>query len=412
MRLAATIVCLFAGVMACGGCREQPQQGPLDRNLGDKPGELMPVAVAPADKRILDDQSSVTEQTFGQGRRSELTPGGTNEGEAGRRGRSGGVTPPAAGPRKAGADAAGAAGLAALMDKSDKTKKALTAKTEGPEAPKMAPAKAPKAAAVPVAEPTEKPAGKPVEKAAEKVVEKPAEKPADKPAVKLAEKAAEKAAGKPVEKAAEKVTEKPAEKPADKLAAKVAEKPAAAPVEAKPTPSPANAAGKAPTAAATPSPAPAGRVPDSLSLTLEAPWQAWTPTTGGKPLAAYTQKGVADVAAWGFALPREITPELAGSEIGRFALAAKLKDEGKRRFQSVDKWAPGSQATTIDGVQVVEVTCTLGKGEMAGVQDTGTAVCLGVVGKTKGFLVAYRVPASNKNADAVRKAILGALKLK
>jgi len=60
MQRAVVIGLSLAGLAVLSGCRERSAEPARNRNLGDEAGELMPVAVAPADPRILEDQKSVT----------------------------------------------------------------------------------------------------------------------------------------------------------------------------------------------------------------------------------------------------------------------------------------------------------------------------------------------------------------
>jgi len=350
----------FLVLTACAGCRDQTSQGRGDRNLGDKAGELMPVAAPPADERILLDQSTITEPTFEGSRRSEAgpakkEPGETDTGEpkSSRAGEPAEKAPTTG--RKPG-PAGGPGGLGELMRQIEKDKKApdATAGKVGAEAPTTSTA------------PSE---GKPPAKAAPTGPAKPASVP-----------------------------------PA---------KPSAAPGGATGTSQPASGTALLLSASGgVPGQAAGTRIIDDLSFSLPPPWQPWQPPNTQYLIAAFTQKGVADAGAWGFVLPKELKPEMANTEIGRFALAAKLKDEAKKYFEFIDQWAPGNRTTVIDGVQTVETRCTLKKGKLAGVEAPGEGVCFGIVGRTKGFLVAYRIPAGLKNADAVRKAVIDGIKMK
>lgn len=376
MRRTIGLAGVFVGLAICAGCREQPAPpGPFDRNLGDKEGELMPVVVAPADARVLQDQSTITEPTFSAAKRAQPAEPGAEEG-AGRGGRTGFAPEGAPAVKKPSAELAG---LAGLMEKAEKEKNAAAAKTDTGAPPK------PKAETPKSATPTATaPAG--AAKSATPGASKPAEaKPADK------KKTDTKPAPGPAVAAAKPAL--PAEKPEPAAAA--------TPKAAASRPISLGSAGQT-----------ANRLIDSLTLSLSAPWQPWKPPTGESLIAAFTQKGIGDAGAWGFALPREIKPEMANSEIGRFALSAKLKDEASRRFSSIDKWSPGSQTVVLDGVQLVEARCTLKKGDIAGGQDTGQAICYGIVGKSKCFLVALRVPSANKDLEGVRKAVLAGIKMK
>jgi hypothetical protein len=328
MRWAIAIAFGFVGVMAWPGCREQPPQYANERELGDadergrggKSGVLMPVNVGPADKRILEDQTGVKEETFGGGRRIEgAAKGEAQPADEGKPGRGGGAAGRGAAGRRGGAEPAAAEGLAGLAEKIQKEK-------EGKGA---TPGQTPEAKG---------------------------------------------------------------------------------PAESKPATAP---AGKTPSVGSGSSTRPASpRMIDNLSFQMSAPWQPWKPPMTDSLIAGYTRKGIADVAAWGFDLPKHIKPDVANTPGGAMIVAAVVQAEAKKRFALLDKWAGAPQTSSVDGVQVIEARASLKKGPVAGGQDTAEAVCFGIVGKNRGFLVAYRVPATNKNADDVRKAILSAMKMK
>jgi hypothetical protein len=291
---------VLAGISAVCGCRQQPPEPTHNRNLGDQPGELMPVAVSPADPRILQDQSGVTEQALTvQAAHGSARPA---DREA--------PTPP---------------------DQRTGSRPPSVATEARPEKPKA-----------------ESPPGKAgsleglISKASQKQVNASSAGPAG-----------------------------------------------SQPVTAKPA-----------------------RTVDSLVMQMKAPWAPWKPSVGQGLIAAYTLKGEAEVAAWSMDLPKEIKPEMVSTPVGQFALAAKLKEQAKRQFELIDKWQPMSRMTAIDGIQALEVSCTVKPGPVAGSKGPSRAVCFGIVGKTKGLLVVYRIADTSKNADAIRRDILAAIKLK
>lgn len=71
-----------AGLLVSCGCRQQEPDYAYDKNLGDAPGELMPLAVSPANPRILEDQKGVTAETPGPAKRRVATEAGEEAEEA------------------------------------------------------------------------------------------------------------------------------------------------------------------------------------------------------------------------------------------------------------------------------------------------------------------------------------------
>lgn len=55
---------VLTGLVFVSACNESAPPPRYNTNLGDKPGELMPVSVSPADPGILQDQKGVTEEEF------------------------------------------------------------------------------------------------------------------------------------------------------------------------------------------------------------------------------------------------------------------------------------------------------------------------------------------------------------
>ncbi len=69
VRSIRTVGVIGVGVVAMtvlAGCRDREPDPPLNQNLGDKPGQLMPLGVAAADARILEDQKGITEEETGR----------------------------------------------------------------------------------------------------------------------------------------------------------------------------------------------------------------------------------------------------------------------------------------------------------------------------------------------------------
>lgn len=346
MRTAAILIVGVVGLTATSACRDDSPEPIHNRNLGDKEGELMPVGVAPADARILQDQKGVEQEEFNppsrarQAKRSRSEEDEPEEGEARpRRGRAAvgrtGKKPSPAAP-KGGA-------LGALLDKAKE-------KDAKPGAAKSAPPgkQTPKEPAAPARGPAPK-------KGAEPKRQLPKHPSAKGSATKQAANV-------------------------DRIESSTGDESGS-------------------------------RSINSLTLKMSPPWKPWQPGDTRNLIAAYRQKGVGDVRAWSIDIPKNIKPEMLNTEVGRFAMAGKVKQAMKKHFKQIDKWTPGSKTVVIDGVQAIEAGCTLKKGPIAGVQAAGEGVCFGIVGKTKAFLVVYAIPADGKQAAAVRKAVLAAVKL-
>jgi len=166
----------------------------------------------------------------------------------------------------------------------------------------------------------------------------------------------------------------------------------------------------APTSAAASQPA---RIIEQLSFSLPAPWKTFKPTGADGLVIAYVQKGVGEVGVFSFEYPKELDPAIAQSDIGRSLLPMVLQKEAKKRFETIDKWTPGARTIDLQGAKVIETRCSLKKGPIAEVEDTGEATCLGIAGKTRGYLIVYRIPtAGAKKAVTLGKEILGAIQVK
>ncbi len=390
---AVGVIGLALAVWAVGsGCRQESPEPRYNRNLGDKPGELMPLAASPADARILLDQKNVTEDDFGGAAKPAPKEESTDE-EGGEK--------KSAGPRdrKTPPEPSSPAGktkkTAPESDASAATREAMKAQLLKRAQQKQDKSKAPT-----------KSASKPPSKATEKT---PAKPEAKEPAAKTTPK-------KPEAKTpAKSETKKPTAKTTPS-AKKTSGKTTAAPKKAAKPISPLARAKSATagTGSETSEEEPAsGRSVNALALKLPAPWKQWKPPTasGAKLIAAYTQRDVADVAAWSIPIPKGFDPEKLKSKVGRIAIVASLKQQAEAQFKQIDRWKPLDKTVVIDGVEAIEVGCTLKKGPVAGAQRKGKAVAFGVIGRTKGFLVMYMTPADAQDAR-VRKAVLDGIELK
>ncbi|MBN1346059.1 MAG: DUF3887 domain-containing protein [Phycisphaerae bacterium] len=411
------------GLTSLWGCGDQDSEPRYNRNLGEKAGELMPVGVAPADSRILDNQEGIKEQDF-TAPAAQAAPGAARgqEGkpDAGGRGDRRGRTPAEAPePGKKGAPEAPKVG--SLAD--------LAKKAEAP------------AAASPLIAHAQGLVKKLAAGQLDEVVkdfnpEMKAQMPVE--AIKAAWQAMTTQLGEfkgtdagkvePLEQLS--LVTLPTRFAKGTLDARVVydkqNKVAGLHFLPPGTPLP-----KMPPAGATPPPAPTGKAPagkepasptgakgatktnfDSVALSMSAPWTAWKPPAAEGLVAAFTQKGVADVAVWSMPIPKEVKPEMRNSPIGRQMLSAMLKQEAKKQFSAIDKFKPLNKTAVLDGAEAIEVSCSLKKGPIAGTQAEGEGVCFGLTGKTKAFLVTYRIPVGSKKADEVRKAVIAAVKVK
>lgn len=355
MRTPVVGIVLMGLLVVAVGCRQEPPEPRFNRNLGDAPGELMPVRTAAADPRILEDQTGVQQEAFTVPARNQPPKRGAERGRD------------RPGPRGAEEPAEVSKGAPGKKQQPKAEAKSLE------DLIKKKPAKGKEAPA------------KPSEKAAAK---SPAKSPTAQPKAKKA------AAKPPPAKASAKKPAKPA----------MARKPAAKP-SAKPAAKPAKSAAKAKSSKA------GGAA--GMTLTMKPPWQPWKPTgpEAQNVIAAFTQKGVADVAAFRVPIPKNITPQMRKSQIGQQAISAMLKQELSKRFKQIDKWKPMHKTIMVDGNQAIETTCTLKEGTIAGTKTAGEAVCIGIMTDKTGYLVTYRVPEGSKKEADVRKAVLAGIQL-
>jgi hypothetical protein len=125
MRTVAVIGFSVVVMTIWSGCREREPEPALNYNLGDKPGELMPLAVAAGDARILEDQKGVREEEAGRpARRARAARSPADQAEPKDSGAKSQTKAPAgkdpAADKKAGAAALKGASLEDLLKRSDK----------------------------------------------------------------------------------------------------------------------------------------------------------------------------------------------------------------------------------------------------------------------------------------------------